>query len=148
MAQKILLLNGPNLNLVGERETSVYGSESMASITKSFTEYGENKGIEIEVAQSNSEGALIDSIQQARTWADGIIINAGAYSHTSIGLRDAIAAADLPVIEVHLSNVYAREEFRHKSLIAPACLGVISGFGRWSYFLALDALIHHFSTKR
>ena len=147
MAQKILTLNGPNLNLVGERETSVYGSESMASIIKSITDYAGNKGIEIEVTQSNSEGALIDSIQQARTWADGIIINAGAYSHTSIGLRDAIAAADLPVIEVHLSNVYAREEFRHKSLIAPVCLGVISGFGRWSYFLALDALIHHFSTN-
>ncbi len=147
MAQKILLLNGPNLNLVGERETSVYGSESMASITESITEYGENKGIEIKAAQSNSEGALIDSIQGARAWADGIIINAGAYSHTSIGLRDAIAAADLPVVEVHLSNVYSREEFRHKSLIAPACLGVISGFGRWSYFLALDALIHHFSAN-
>ena len=148
MAQKILTLNGPNLNLVGERETSVYGSESMASITKSITQYAKNKGIELEVTQSNSEGALIDSIQQARAWSDGIIINAGAYSHTSIGLRDAIAAADLPVIEVHLSNVYAREEFRHKSLIAPVCLGVISGFGRWSYFLALDALIHHFSTDQ
>ena len=148
MAQRILILNGPNLNLVGERETSVYGSESLASITRDLTEYAKNKEFEIETTQSNSEGALIDAIQEARTWAVGIILNAGAYTHTSVGLRDAVAAIDIPVVEVHLSNIYAREEFRQKSLLSPVCLGVISGFGRWSYFLGLDALIHHLSANQ
>ena len=143
MAQKILLLNGPNLNLVGERETSVYGSETMTAITEDLTEYARKNGFEIGSFQSNSEGALIDAIQEARTWAAGIIFNAGAYTHTSVGLRDAIASIKIPVVEVHLSNISAREEFRQKSLLSPVCLGVISGFGRWSYFLALDALIHH-----
>ena len=147
MAQRILILNGPNLNLVGERETSVYGSESLASITRDLTEYAKNKGFAIESSQSNSEGALIDAIQEARTWAVGIILNAGAYTHTSVGLRDAVAAIDIPVVEVHLSNIYAREEFRQKSLLSSVCLGVISGFGRWSYFLALDALNQQLSTK-
>jgi len=147
MAQKILTLNGPNLNLVGERETSVYGSKSMNSIIKDLTEYARNKGFEIESRQSNSEGALIDAIQEARNWAAGIIFNAGAYTHTSVGLRDAIGAIDIPVVEVHLSNIFAREEFRQKSMLSPVCLGVISGFGRWSYFLAVDALIHSISAK-
>jgi len=147
MAQKFLTLNGPNLNLVGERETSVYGLETLNSITKDLGEYARNKGFDIESRQSNSEGTLIDAIQEARGWAAGIIFNAGAYTHTSVGLRDAISAIDIPVVEVHLSNIYAREPFRQKSMLSPVCLGVISGFGRWSYFLAVDALIHNISTK-
>ena len=99
----------------------------------------------LRVFQSNSEGGLVDAIHEARTWADGIVFNAGAYTHYSIALRDAIAAVKLPVVEIHISNVHVREEFRHKSVLAPVCLGVVAGFGRWSYFLGLDGLLRHLS---
>ncbi len=147
MGLKILLLNGPNLNLLGVREASVYGSETLEGITKDLQAYAERRDVEVRAFQSNSEGALVEAIHQARTWANGIIFNAGAYTHYSIALRDAIAGVGLPVVEVHISNVHAREEFRHKSVLAPVCLGVIAGFGRWSYFLGLDALLRHSESK-
>ena len=147
MGRKMLLLNGPNLNLLGKRETPVYGTETLETITAELSSYATKKGIELTAFQSNSEGALIDAIHEAAQWAEGIIINAGAYSHTSIALRDALAGVDLPAVEVHLSNIYAREEFRHKSLLAPVCIGVIAGFGRWSYFLGVDALLEYWDRE-
>ncbi|HXV98161.1 MAG TPA: type II 3-dehydroquinate dehydratase, partial [Anaerolineae bacterium] len=139
MSHKILVLNGPNLNLLGTREKSVYGSETLADILNDLRVYAEERGVELRAFQSNSEGALVDTMHEARTWADGIVFNAGAYTHSSIALRDAIAGVGLPVVEVHISNVHAREEFRHKSVLSAVCLGVIAGFGRWSYFLGVDA---------
>ena len=147
MSHKILVMNGPNLNLLGTREKSVYGQETLADILNELQAYAEAQGIEMRTFQSNSEGALVDAIHEARGRADGIVFNAGAYTHYSIALRDAIAGVGLPVVEVHISNVHAREEFRHKSVLAPVCLGVIAGFGRWSYFLGLDALLRHLAEK-
>jgi 3-dehydroquinate dehydratase-2 len=143
MAHKFLVLNGPNLNLLGTREKSVYGSDTLENIINELHVYAQQRDVELRDFQSNSEGALVGTVHQARTWADGIIFNAGAYTHYSIALRDAIAGVGLPVIEVHISNVHAREEFRHKSVLAPVCLGVIAGFGRNSYFLGVDALLRH-----
>jgi 3-dehydroquinate dehydratase-2 len=143
MAHKFLVLNGPNLNLLGTREKSVYGSDTLENIINDLRVYAQQHDVELRDFQSNSEGALVDAVHEARTWADGIIFNAGAYTHYSIALRDAIAGIGLPVIEVHISNVHAREEFRHKSVLAPVCLGVIAGFGRNSYFLGVDALLRH-----
>ncbi len=143
MTHKFLVLNGPNLNLLGTREKSVYGSDTLENIINELHVYAQQRDVELRDFQSNSEGALVDTVHQARTWADGIIFNAGAYTHYSIALRDAIAGVGLPVIEVHISNVHAREEFRHKSVLAPVCLGVIAGFGRNSYFLGVDALLRH-----
>jgi len=143
MTHKFLVLNGPNLNLLGTREKSVYGSDTLENIINELSVYAQQRDVELRDFQSNSEGALVDAVHQARTWADGIIFNAGAYTHYSIALRDAIAGVGLPVIEVHISNVHAREEFRHKSVLAPVCLGVIAGFGRNSYFLGVDALLRH-----
>ena len=143
MTHKFLVLNGPNLNLLGTREKSVYGSDTLENIINELRVYAQQHDVELRDFQSNSEGALVDAVHEARTWADGIIFNAGAYTHYSIALRDAIAGVGLPVIEVHISNVHAREEFRHKSVLAPVCLGVIAGFGRNSYFLGVDALIRH-----
>ncbi len=142
-SHKILVLNGPNLNLLGTRETSIYGADTLDDILNDLRDDARKRGVEIEAFQSNSEGALIDAIHAARDSADGIIFNAGAYTHYSIALRDAIAGIQLPVVEIHLSNVHAREPFRHKSVLASVCLGVIAGFGRNSYFLGLDALIRH-----
>ena len=137
---KILVLHGPNLNLLGTREPDVYGSLTMDEINAKLVELGRSLGTEVKCQQSNHEGVLIDALQDARTWADGIVFNPGGYTHTSVALRDAIAALKIPVIEVHLSNVYAREEFRTKSLISAVCKGKISGLGWKSYALALRAL--------
>ena len=140
MKPAILLLNGPNLNLLGEREPGVYGELSLAQIETRLHSLAAELGLELRAAQSNHEGALIDALHDARTWAAGVVFNAGAYTHTSVALRDAISAIRIPVIEVHLSNTQAREEFRHTSLIAPVCRGSIAGFGWYSYALALYAL--------
>ena len=138
---KILVVHGPNLNLLGTRETDVYGKQTLDDVNAMLSSEAEKLGAEIRTMQSNSEGALIDAIQDARGWADAIIINPGAYTHTSIALRDAVVAVDLPVIEVHLSNVHAREDFRRHSYIAPVAVGQIVGFGADSYRLALLAAL-------
>ena len=138
--KKILLIHGPNLNLLGEREPGIYGRDSMASINAEVVDKCQKNGMECVVFQSNSEGAIIDRIHAAREDCDAIILNAGAYTQYSIAIRDAIAAVRLPVVEVHLSNVHAREEFRHVSVIGPVCAGVIAGFGKNSYLLAVDAV--------
>ena len=139
----ILLLNGPNLNLLGTREPEVYGADSLADIETELRTLAEARGFELRSFQSNVEGELVDALHDARTTAAGVVFNPGAYTHTSIALRDAISAIELPVVETHLSNVHAREEFRHTSMLSAVCLGVIGGFGRNSYRLALDALITH-----
>jgi 3-dehydroquinate dehydratase II len=138
---KILILHGPNLNLLGKREPEVYGSMSLEDINKKMIELGKELGVEVNCSQSNHEGALIDALQDARTWAGGVVFNPGGYTHTSVAIRDAISAILIPVIEVHLSNVYAREEFRHQSLVSAVCKGKISGFGWRSYELGLRGLV-------
>lgn len=136
----ILVINGPNLNLLGEREPGIYGNDTLASINEELCAEGKRLGHEISFFQSNSEGGIIDKIHSARTEFDGIILNAGAYTHYSYAIHDAIAAIKIPVIEVHLSNVASRDEFRKTSVIAPVCKGTIAGFGKYSYFLAIHAL--------
>ena len=136
----ILVLHGPNLNLLGEREPEVYGSLTLQDINQRLIDLGEQLDLEVRTMQSNSEGALIDMLQAARSWAKGVIFNPGAYTHTSVAIRDAVAAIELPVVEVHLSNVHAREEFRRHSYLSPVCVGVITGFGWRSYALGLQAL--------
>ncbi|MBN1122129.1 MAG: type II 3-dehydroquinate dehydratase [Anaerolineae bacterium] len=137
----ILVLHGPNLNLLGTREPEVYGSMTLADINTHLEETSAANGATLRILQSNHEGALIDAIHEARGWADGLIINPGGYTHTSVALRDAISAVEIPAIEVHLSNVFARESFRHHSYISPVCLGVISGLGWMGYRLALERLL-------
>jgi 3-dehydroquinate dehydratase II len=138
---KILVLHGPNLNLLGTREPDVYGSMTLGDINTRLIELGKELGVEIECLQSNHEGALIDALHDARAWANGVIFNPGGYTHTSIALRDAISAIQIPVIEVHISNVYAREEFRHVSMISAVCKGKIVGLGWRSYLWGLRALV-------
>ncbi len=140
MAIPVLVLNGPNLNLLGLREPGIYGSATLADIEELCRVTGERLDLEVDFRQSNHEGELVDFIHAARTTARGIAINAGAYTHTSIALHDAIRAVGLPTVELHLSNVHARESFRHHSYLAPAATGVICGFGPRSYVLALEAL--------
>lgn len=140
---QILLLHGPNLNLLGTREPEVYGSMTLEDINQRARKHLEPHNIRLRAEQTNHEGALIDILHVARNYADGVVFNPGAYTHTSIALRDAISAIALPVVEVHMSNVHAREEFRHTSLLAAVCLGQISGFGWRSYILGLDALLGH-----
>jgi 3-dehydroquinate dehydratase-2 len=138
---RILFLNGPNLNLLGQREPEVYGHTTLADIEAEVRKLAAVRGVEVEFRQSNWEGQLVDWIQEARGKFDALVINAGAYTHTSIALRDAIVAAEVPTVEIHLSNVHARETFRRRSTIAPVCRGVICGFGAKSYLLGLDAAI-------
>lgn len=138
---KLLFLNGPNLNLLGTREPDVYGRTTLAGIEKSVVERAAKLGATVEFRQTNHEGELVTWIQQAKGQFEVIVLNAGAYTHTSIALRDAITATAIPTIEVHLSNIHARESFRHQSMIAPVCVGQISGFGATSYLLAVEAAV-------
>lgn len=144
---RILVLNGPNLNLLGQREPGIYGSLTLNDINSLLQEEGNKLQVEIFCLQSNHEGELIDAIHQAKDNYQGILINAGAYTHTSIAIRDALAGVNLPTVEIHLSNIYQRETFRHHSYIAPVAIGQISGFGSESYRLGLQALISYLRQK-
>jgi len=139
---KILFLNGPNLNLLGTRQPEIYGKTTLADIEANLRTRAKVHSAELDFRQTNLEGELVNWIQQAKGRFDVIVINAAAYTHTSVALRDAISSVQVPTIEVHLSNVHSREEFRHRSLIAPVCVGQITGFGAFSYALALDAAVN------
>jgi 3-dehydroquinate dehydratase II len=139
----IYVLNGPNLNLLGTREPEIYGHTTLADIKQLCVARAKARGFEVDFRQNNVEGEIVNAIHDARGKADGLVINAGAYTHTSVALHDALKAVGLPAVEVHLTNVYKREPFRHHSYLSPASLGVICGFGAMSYELAIDGLIHH-----
>jgi len=145
---RLLLLNGPNLNLLGQREPGLYGAQTLAQIEADLGRQAGELGVELECFQSNHEGALVDRIHAARGQADGLLINAGAFTHTSIALRDALLGVAIPFVELHLSNVHARESFRHHSYLADKALGVICGFGPASYGLALQGLVSHLHGSR
>ncbi|MDE6724182.1 MAG: type II 3-dehydroquinate dehydratase [Ruminiclostridium sp.] len=136
----ILIINGPNLNLLGRREPGVYGDDSLEEIQREILEKAKKMGIEVAFFQSNHEGSIIDALHEAMDSYDGVVLNAGAFTHYSYAIRDAIAAIKIPVVEVHISNIHAREEFRHTSVIAPVCAGTIAGFGKNSYILGLRAV--------
>jgi len=139
----LLLINGPNLNLLGQREPSIYGSKTLASIEVDLQRKAEEEGVRLDCFQSNFEGALVDRIHEAIEEVDAILINAGAYTHTSVALRDALLGTGIPYVELHLSNTYAREQFRHKSFLSDRAVGVVSGFGAMSYSLAFQGLLAH-----
>lgn len=143
----LLIINGPNLNLLGRREPGIYGSTTLDDINAGLTTVAVSLGVTVDFFQSNHEGAIVDAIQQAIGRYEGLIINPAAYTHTSVAIRDAIAGTGVPTVEVHLSNVYSREEFRHKSLTAPVVLGQIAGFGASGYELALRGLIGHLTNR-
>ncbi len=145
---KVMVIQGPNLNMLGIREQNIYGPMKLEDIHTQMKAFADQNGMEIEFFQSNLEGEIVDKIQECLGDADGIIINPAAYTHTSIAIRDAIAAVQLPTIEVHISNVYRREEFRQKSLIAPVCAGQITGFGPFSYHLAMVAMLQIFNEMK
>ncbi len=145
MTLSILILNGPNLNLLGTRQPEVYGATTLADVEAMCAEKARALGIRIDFRQSNHEGTLVDWIHEAKGKHDGIVLNAGAYTHTSIALLDAIASVELPVAEVHISNIHKREEFRHLSYISKVALGMICGFGPYGYLMGIDALVHHLS---
>jgi 3-dehydroquinate dehydratase-2 len=142
-AVRIQVLHGPNLNLLGTRDPAIYGTTTLAEIDRELARRAQARGAVLRSAQSNVEGVLVDLIQRARRWASAIVINPGGYTHTSVAIRDAIDAVGLPTVEVHLSNIHAREPFRHESITAAKCLGQISGFGAQSYYLGLDAALAH-----
>jgi 3-dehydroquinate dehydratase-2 len=141
----VTILNGPNLNLLGTRQPEVYGATTLADIEAACLHKADTLGIEIEFHQTNHEGVLIDQIHAARGESDGLIINAGAYTHTSVALMDAVSSVSLPTVEVHLSNIHARESFRHTSFLSPVALGLVCGFGAAGYLMALDGLVSHLS---
>jgi 3-dehydroquinate dehydratase-2 len=143
----ILVLHGPNLNLLGKREPGVYGRTTLQEIDAALSVVAKKYKVELRILQSNREGVLIDAIHEAMGWADGLVINPGAYTHTSVAIRDAIAGTAIPAVEVHLSNVHAREAFRHTSLIAPVCVGQICGFGWRSYLLGVQALVEYLNAR-
>jgi 3-dehydroquinate dehydratase-2 len=145
--RRILVLNGPNLNLLGRREPDQYGRTTLKEIEDELRSYADSRGANIRFIQSNHEGELIDAIHKAIGWADALIVNAAGLTHSSVGLRDAIIAAALPTVEVHLSNIYRREEFRHRSLIADVAAGQITGFGAFSYRLGIEAALHLLENK-
>ncbi len=145
---RISLLHGPNLNLLGTRAPEIYGTTTLAEIEAEMALRAKARGAELRSQQTNVEGELVQLIQDARTWADAIVINPGAYTHTSIAIRDAIEAVEVPTVEVHLSNIHAREEFRSVSITAARCIGQISGFGANSYYLGLDAALSHVEASR
>jgi 3-dehydroquinate dehydratase-2 len=146
--EKILVLHGPNLNLLGLREPQIYGSVTLEQIDSYLVEEGNRLQVQVSCLQSNHEGVLVDAIHQAREQSQGILINAGAYTHTSVAIRDALAGVKLPTVEVHLSNIHQREAFRHHSYIAPIAIGQISGFGAESYRLGLQALVHYLRNQK
>lgn len=139
--KKILIIHGPNLNLLGQREPDIYGNVNLSDINENLQAMAKAAGVDIKIVQSNHEGEIVETIHQAMNWAECIIINPAAYTHTSVAIRDAISAVKIPTIEVHLSNIYRREDFRQKSFIAPVAIGCINGFGEMSYYLALEAAI-------
>ena len=138
---KVLILNGPNLNLLGTRKPEIYGKTTLADIEENLRKFAAENDLELAFMQSNHEGALVDAIQQAKGNYDYLVINAAAYTHTSVAIRDAVEAVEIPAIEVHLSNIHAREEFRHHSYLAPVCVGQICGFGQYSYLMALQYIV-------
>jgi len=144
----ILVIHGPNLNLLGERAQDIYGEVSLGEINAKLRELAREEGVEIKIKQSNSEAEIVETIQNERAWAQAILINPAAFTHTSVAIRDAISAVSLPTVEVHLSNIYAREEFRQHSLIAPVASGQISGLGINSYLLGLRAAAHLIAAKK
>lgn len=144
---RLLVIHGPNINMLGTREPGIYGTATIDEINSQIQSHAEEKGVEISIHQSNSEGAIIDIMHEHADF-DGLVINPAAYTHTSIAIYDAILACGIPAVEVHISNIHAREEFRKTSLIAPACVGQVAGFGGYSYVIGIDALLHYIQQNR